>query len=112
VKVVGNQSDVFLPIEVGYAMRSAQYVSGSGTRSLTFRMNVKANDVDTDGISLGRVNSAAVRDFDFAANQIQDRAGNPASDVIPAVNTRRIRVDAWCRTAGCRCRSRSTARCS
>jgi hypothetical protein len=94
VKVVGNQSDVFLPIEVGYAMRSAQYVSGSGTRSLTFRMNVKANDVDTDGISLGRVNSAAVRDFDFAANQIQDRAGNPASDVIPAVNTRRIRVDA------------------
>jgi hypothetical protein len=94
VQVVGNQSDVFLPIEVGYAMRSAQYVSGSGTRSLTFRMNVTANDVDTDGISLGRVNDAAVRDFDFAANQIQDRAGNPASDVIPAVNTSRIRVDA------------------
>jgi hypothetical protein len=40
------------------------------------------------------VNDAAVRDFDFAANQIQDRAGNPASDVIPAVNTSRIRVDA------------------
>ncbi|MEN9667310.1 MAG: hypothetical protein RLZZ326_3673, partial [Planctomycetota bacterium] len=94
VQVVGNQSDVFLPIEVGYAMRSAQYVSGSGTRSLAFRMNVTANDVDTDGISLGRVNDAAVRDFDFAANQIQDRAGNPASDVIPAVNTSRIRVDA------------------
>jgi|GEM_PF-2722254 hypothetical protein len=94
VQVVGNQSDVFLPVEVGYAMRSAQYVAGSGTRSLTFRMNVTANDVDTDGISLGRVNDAAVRDFDFAANQIQDRAGNPASDVIPAVNTSRIRVDA------------------
>jgi hypothetical protein len=57
-------------------------------------MSVAANDVDTDGISLGRVNVSAVRDFDFAANQIQDRAGNAASDVIPAVNTRRIRVDA------------------
>ena len=94
VNVVGNQADLFLPVEVNFAMRSAQYVSGSGTRSLTFRMNVTANDVDTDGISLGRVNSAAVRDFDFAANQIQDRAGNTASDVIPAVNTRGIRVDA------------------
>jgi hypothetical protein len=94
VRVVGNQADVFLPIEVGYAMREARYVAGSGTRSLTFRMTVTANDVDTDGISLGRVNESAVRDFDFAANAIQDRAGNPASDVIPAVNTRRIRVDA------------------
>jgi hypothetical protein len=94
VKVVGDQATVFLPIEVNYAMRSAQYVSGSGTKSLTFRMAVTANDVDTDGISLGRVNEAAVRDFDFAANGIQDRAGNPASDTIPAVNTSRIRVDA------------------
>jgi hypothetical protein len=94
VKVVGDQSAVTLPVEVGYAMHEARYVSGSGTRSLTFRMTVAANDVDTDGISLGRVNSAAVRDFDFAANQILDRAGNPASDVIPAVNTSRIRVDA------------------
>jgi hypothetical protein len=57
-------------------------------------MAVTANDVDTDGISLGRVNDSAVRDFDFAANGIQDRAGNAASDMIPAVNTSRIRVDA------------------
>jgi len=94
VNVVGNQADLFLPVEVNFAMRSAQYVSGSGTRSLTFRMAVTANDVDTDGISLGRVNDSAVRDFDFAANGIQDRSGNPASDMIPAVNTSRIRVDA------------------
>lgn len=94
VNVVGNRADVFVPVEVNFAMREARYVSGSGTRSLTFRMNVTANDVDTDGISLGRVNVAAVRDFDFAANSIQDRAGNPASDAIPAVSTRRIRVDA------------------
>jgi hypothetical protein len=94
VRVVGNQADVFLPIEVGYAMREARYVAGTGTRSLTFRMNVTANDVDTDGISLGRVNDSAIRDFDFAAGQIRDRAGNAASDTIPAVNTSRIRVDA------------------
>jgi len=94
VNVVGNQADLFLPVEVNFAMRSAQYVSGSGSRSLTFRMAVTANDVDTDGISLGRVNDSAVRDFDFAANQIQDRSGNTASDAIPAVNTRGIRVDA------------------
>jgi pimeloyl-ACP methyl ester carboxylesterase len=94
VKVVGNQADLFLPVEVGYAMHEARYVSGSGTKSLIFRMTVAANDVDTDGISLGRVNADAVRDFDFTADCIQDRAGNPASNVIPAVNTSRIRVDA------------------
>ena len=66
VKVVGSPADVFVPVEVGYAMRQAQYVSGSGTRSLTFRMTVTANDVDTDGISLGRVNVSAVRDFDLS----------------------------------------------
>lgn len=98
VKLAGDESAVTLPVEVGYAMREARYVSGSGTKSLTFRMTVKANDVDTDGISVGRVNSAAIRDFDFnkanAAPRILDRAGNPASNVIPAINTSRIRVDA------------------
>ena len=96
VKLAGDQSAVTLPVEVGYAMREAVYVSGSGTKSLTFRMTVKANDVDTDGISVGRVNSAAIRDFDFnktnAAPSILDRAGNPASNVIPPLDTSRIRV--------------------
>jgi pimeloyl-ACP methyl ester carboxylesterase len=94
VLVVGDQTAVWLPVEVGYAMRPAQYVSGSGTSSLTFRMTVGANDVDTDGISLGRVNTSAVRDFDFAENQVLDRSGNAASNAIPTVNTSRIRVDA------------------
>jgi len=98
VKLAGDQSTVTLPVAVGSAMREAQYVSGSGTKSLTFRMTVKANDVDTDGISVGRVNSAAIRDFDFnkanLAPRILDRAGNPASNAIPAIDTSRIRVDA------------------
>ncbi|MBU6222308.1 MAG: fibronectin type III domain-containing protein [Planctomycetes bacterium] len=101
VKVVGSPADVFVPVEVGYAMRQAQYVSGSGTRSLTFRMTVTANDVDTDGISLGRVNVSAVRDFDFNRPTVTppqvavaDLVGNAASNMIPPVNTSRIRVDA------------------
>jgi len=98
VRITGDQNAVTLPVEVGYAMHEARYVSGSGTKSLTFRMTVAANDVDTDGISVGRVNSAAIRDFDFNkigfAPRIVDRAGNPASNAIPALNTNRILVDA------------------
>ena len=94
VRVLGDRADVFLPVEVNYAMRSAAYVAGSGTKSLTFRMTVTANDVDTDGISLGRVNETSIRDFDFATDRIKDRAGNSAIDAIPAVNTSRIRIDA------------------
>lgn len=98
VLVAGDQRGLTLPVEVGYAMREAQYVSGSGSKSLVFRMTVQANDVDTDGISVGRVNSAAIRDFDFnqvnVAPRILDRAGNPASNAIPALDTSRIRVDA------------------
>jgi hypothetical protein len=98
VRINGDQNAVTLPVEVGYAMHEARYVSGSGTKSLTFRMTVAANDVDTDGISVGRVNSAAIRDFDFnklgITPRVLDRAGNPASNAIPAVNTSRIRVDA------------------
>ena len=98
VKIAGGQSNVTLPIEVGFAMREAQYVSGSGTQSLTFQLTVSANDVDSDGISVGRVNAAAIRDFDFnkpsAPPRIVDRAGNPASNVIPPLNAGGIRVDA------------------
>ena len=90
VNVIGDQSQVTLPVEIGYAMHEAQYVSGSGTRSLTFRTTVAANEVDSDGISIGRVNVAAVRDFDFTkpnvTPQIVDRAGNPASNAIPSLN--------------------------
>jgi hypothetical protein len=98
VRLTGDRSTITLPVEVGFAMREARYVAGSGTQSLTFRLNVAAHDVDTDGISLGRVNAAAIRDFDFnkasAAPRILDRAGNPASNVIPALNASGIRVDA------------------
>ena len=94
-RVYVDDPAVSLPVEVGFAMREARYAFGSGTSSLTFRMEVKANDVDTDGISLGRVSAtSAVRDFDFATSAIRDAAGNSASSTIPTVNTSRVRVQA------------------
>ena len=94
-RVYVDDPAVSLPVEVGFAMREARYVFGSGTPSLTFRMEVKANDVDTDGISLGRVSAtSAVRDFDFATSEIRDAVGNSASSTIPTVNTSRVRVQA------------------
>ena len=94
-RVYVDDPAVSLPVEVGFAMREARYAFGSGTSSLTFRMEVKANDVDTDGISLGRVSAtSAVRDFDFATSEIRDAAGNSASSTIPTVNTSRVRVQA------------------
>ena len=94
VRVTGDLANMSVPVEVGYAMREARYVSGSGTSSLNFRMFVTANDLDKDGISLGRVNSSGVRDFDFGPNRIVDLMGNSAGSAIPSVNTSRIRVDA------------------
>ena len=43
---------VELPIEVGGETRLAAYLSGSGTRSLLFSYEVKAEDGDSDGISV------------------------------------------------------------
>ena len=41
-----------LALGIGRALRLARYVSGSGTRSLTFRYPVVPGDVDTNGISI------------------------------------------------------------
>ena len=43
---------VELPIEVGGETRLAAYLSGSGTKSLLFSYEVKAEDGDSDGISV------------------------------------------------------------
>lgn len=97
VRVDGSSGGLSFPVEVGYAMRSATYQGGSGTRSLTFRMSVTANDVDNDGVTLGRVNAiSGKRDFGFTSilsSRIRDLQGNQTRDAIPTVNTRRILVD-------------------
>ncbi len=53
-------------LTVGAQTRQADYVSGTGTRALTFRYTVVAADADTDGISIGAsalaLNSGAIAD--------------------------------------------------
>ena len=50
VKVTGTPQ---IEIDVGGEARVARYASGSGTRVLRFHYTVEADDVDTDGISIG-----------------------------------------------------------
>ena len=106
-----EQRPLFLPVQVGFAMRNAMYISGSGTRSLTFQLTTTANDVGA--IAIGRVSNqlvagetAPVRIFDWQGvghqqsagevfnAKIVDAQGNPASDTIPTLNTSAITVDA------------------
>lgn len=55
VNVIGDQADLVLPGEVGYSMRQRPYVSGSGTKDLTVRMNVTANEPDARRNAVGHV---------------------------------------------------------
>ncbi len=85
--------DAVIPVEVGIARREAEYVSGSGSRSIVFRLRVSDNDLDTDGIRLGEIDeNTGAYDFDFGGT-VSDFDGNAASDVIPRVQTRGLRVD-------------------
>ena len=83
-----------LPVEVGYRKRYAEYLNGSGTDKLDFFLNATPGDLDSDGISLGVVDPVTgIRDFDFASS-ITDALGNPVSEMIPAINTKNILIDA------------------
>ena len=83
-----------LPVEIGYRMRHAEYLGGSGTNVLDFALNITPNDLDLDGISIGIVDSiTGLRDFEFSSS-ITDIKGNSASDIIPALNTNNILIDA------------------
>lgn len=103
--------NVFVPVQIGFAMRNAAYVGGSGTNRLTFQLPTTANDYGD--ISIGRVSNqllpgatAPVRIFDFQgvgheqalgeviAPKIIDAQGNAASESIPTVNTSAITVNA------------------
>ena len=83
-----------LPVEIGYRMRHADYLGGTGTNILNFALNVTPGDLDLDGISLGVVDSiTGLRDFDFASS-VLDVWGNQVGDFIPFFNTNNILVDA------------------
>ena len=55
-----------LALGIGTATRQANYVSGTGTASLTFRYTVVAADSDSDGLSVGatalRLNGGSIND--------------------------------------------------
>ena len=83
-----------LPVEVGYRLRHAEYVKGSGTNTLEFTLNTTPEDLDLDGVSLGTVDPlTGIRNFNFSSS-IADAQGNPVSDIIPNVNTKNILIDA------------------
>ena len=66
VNVVTTGGTPQLALEVGANQRQAPYVSGTGTKVLTFRYVVVAADEDTDGIEVGAgaltLNSGAIND--------------------------------------------------
>lgn len=93
--VVVTNANVALPVEINYVLADAKYVSGSGTGSLLFSLNVPAENLDPNGIDLGVVsNQTGIRVFDFG-NRIVARANAAlaANNTIPTVNTSRIAVE-------------------
>lgn len=89
-----GQATPQLPVEIGYRMRHAEYLGGSGSHTLDFGLNITPGDLDLDGINIGIVDSiTGLRDFDFSS-AIKDTSGNQASDTIPNLDTRNILIDA------------------
>ncbi len=90
---VNVDPDAVIPVEVGIGRREAAYVSGSGTRAIVFRMLVTDNDIDTDGVRVGRKDDrTGLYDFDFGGS-VRSLNGHAASDAIPPVRTGHLRVD-------------------
>ena len=56
-----------LALTIGSATRNAEYASGTGTNTLTFRYTVQAGDADTDGVSIAAdvlaLNGGTIKDL-------------------------------------------------
>ena len=68
-----------LTLSIGVATRKAAYLTGSGTRVLTFRYTVQQDDYDGDGISI------AAGPGSLTGGTIQDDAGNDARRTFRAL---------------------------
>jgi hypothetical protein len=76
-----------IALTVGSTTVYATYVSGSGTNALVFRYTVQANELDTDGITVGALG--------LNGGTIQDAAGNNATLTLNSVgSTTAVKVDA------------------
>ncbi len=93
-RVFVKDQQLVLPVEMDYWMANAEYVRGSGTRSLVFKLKVPAEELAPNGIDVGIVSSVTgVRDFAFADGSVVNKAGDSAANTIPQLNTSRIRID-------------------
>jgi hypothetical protein len=85
-----------LPLQVGTAIRSAQYVGGTGTRRLTFRYVVAAGDAAPQGIRVGASvavpSGAAIRGGDGTASLLSLRSPSAAAIRVDAVGPAITRV--------------------
>ena len=72
-----------IELGLGPIVRTATYVRGSGTRTLTFRYTVQPGDSAPSGIRLG---SAIV------GGLLRDSIGNQADTHLPGFAGRRVRV--------------------
>ena len=79
--VVGGNPLMSLTVGGGSdSLRSAKYVSGSGTNTLTFQYEVKEGDLDSDGVSIRSSNTAGTVGLVGAESSITDRLTGLAAD--------------------------------
>lgn len=87
VTVVTTSGTPRIAITVGTSTVYADYVSGSGTSALIFRYTVQANDLDTNGITVGTLA--------LNGGSLADAAGNNAVLTLNSVgSTSAVLVDA------------------
>ncbi|RFM32144.1 Ig-like domain-containing protein [Chitinophaga silvisoli] len=67
--------NLYLPVTIGSSVVHAAYVSGSGTKNLTFSYTVVAGDNDNNGIQIGTALTAD-------AGMLKDSYGNEANTTI------------------------------
>jgi hypothetical protein len=81
-----------IPLTVGATPRTADYVAGTGTGTLTFRYTVQPGDTDTDGIT-------SASPIALNGGTIRDGAGNDAGLTFAPPNTAGVLVDTTAPTA-------------
>ncbi len=95
VDVDETQGAPSIELAVGATAKQAIYASGTGTNKLTFRYEVRAGDLDADGISLGNaisLNGSSIQDSNgndaiLTLNGVQSTAGVIVDAVAPRVNS-------------------------
>ena len=75
-----------IPIIINAVSMNAIYVGGNLSDTLTFEYEIRANEVDTDGIDY--------TDLDINTGSIQDDSGNDAVTTLTASNLANVKIDA------------------